>query len=109
MGRRRKPGHHSRVVRPGNNSGPAQAFRFSRPGSTMDLTIISTYRCNSKCQMCYIWKNPTDPREEVSLETLSKLPDGFDNLNVSGGEPTLRRDLGELVELLYPKARILEI
>jgi len=75
----------------------------------MDLTIISTYRCNSRCQMCYIWKNPTDPREEVSLETLSKLPGGFDNLNVSGGEPTLRRDLGELVQLLYPKARILEI
>jgi Fe-coproporphyrin III synthase len=75
----------------------------------MDLTIISTYRCNSKCQMCYIWKNPTDHKEEVSLETLSKLPGGFDNLNVSGGEPTLRRDLGELVELLYPKARILEI
>jgi MoaA/NifB/PqqE/SkfB family radical SAM enzyme len=75
----------------------------------MDLTIISTYRCNSKCQMCYIWKNPTDQKEEVSLETLSKLPGGFDNLNVSGGEPTLRRDLAELVELLYPKARILEI
>jgi Fe-coproporphyrin III synthase len=75
----------------------------------MDLTVISTYRCNSKCQMCYIWKNPTDQKEEVSLETLSKLPGGFDNLNVSGGEPTLRRDLPELVELLYPKARILEI
>src|SRR5579863_680429 len=75
----------------------------------MDLTIISTYRCNSRCQMCYIWKNPTDPREEVTLETLSKLPGGFDNLNVSGGEPTLRRDLHEIVDLLYPKARILEI
>jgi Fe-coproporphyrin III synthase len=75
----------------------------------MDLTIISTYRCNSKCQMCYIWKNPTDQKEEVSLETLAKLPGGFDNLNVSGGEPTLRRDLPELIDLLYPKARILEI
>ena len=75
----------------------------------MDLTIISTYRCNSRCQMCYIWQNPTDPREEVTLETLAKLPNGFDNLNVSGGEPTLRRDLGEVIDLLYPKARILEI
>jgi MoaA/NifB/PqqE/SkfB family radical SAM enzyme len=75
----------------------------------MDITIISTYRCNSRCQMCYIWKNPTDPKEEVSIETLSKLPRGFDNLNVSGGEPTLRRDLSELVDELYPKARILEI
>jgi MoaA/NifB/PqqE/SkfB family radical SAM enzyme len=75
----------------------------------MDLTIISTYRCNSRCQMCYIWKNPTDQREEVSLETLAKLPGGFDNLNVSGGEPTLRRDLAELVDLVYPKARVMEI
>lgn len=75
----------------------------------MDLTIISTFRCNSKCQMCYIWKNPTDPREEVSLETLSKLPGGFDNLNVSGGEPTLRTDLHELIDVVYPKARITEI
>jgi MoaA/NifB/PqqE/SkfB family radical SAM enzyme len=75
----------------------------------MDLTIISTFRCNSKCQMCYIWKNPTEPKEEISLETLSKLPGGFDNLNVSGGEPTLRKDLHELIDLVYPKARVVEI
>lgn len=59
--------------------------------------------------MCYIWQNPTDPREEISPATLSGLPDGFDNLNISGGEPTLREDLAELVEVLHPKARVLEI
>jgi len=75
----------------------------------MDLTVISTYRCNSKCQMCHIWKNPTLPKEEVTLETLQKLPGGFDNLNVSGGEPTLRKDLHELADELYPKARVMEI
>ncbi len=75
----------------------------------MDLTIISTFRCNSRCQMCYIWQNPTEPKEEISLETLSKLPGGFDNLNVSGGEPTLRKDLHEVIDLVYPKARIVEI
>jgi MoaA/NifB/PqqE/SkfB family radical SAM enzyme len=75
----------------------------------MDLTVISTYRCNSRCQMCYIWQNPTVAKEEVKAETLAKLPDGFDNLNISGGEPTLRRDLAELVDVLYPKARITEI
>ena len=75
----------------------------------MDLTVISTYRCNSRCAMCYIWKHPTLPDEEVSIATLAQLPGGFDNLNVSGGEPTLRKDLPELIDALYPKARIMEI
>lgn len=59
--------------------------------------------------MCHIWKNPTLPKEEVSIETLSKLPGGFDNLNVSGGEPTLRTDLAEVIDEVYPKARVVEI
>lgn len=75
----------------------------------MDLTVIPTFRCNSRCQMCYIWKNPTEPKLEVTADTLAKLPGGFDNLNLSGGEPTLRRDLATLVDVLYPKARIMEI
>jgi Fe-coproporphyrin III synthase len=75
----------------------------------MDVSVISTYRCNSKCSMCYIWQNPTDPREEISLATLAKLPSGIDNLNVSGGEPTLRNDLPEIVDLLYSKAKCFEI
>jgi MoaA/NifB/PqqE/SkfB family radical SAM enzyme len=75
----------------------------------MDFTVISTYRCNSKCSMCYIWQNPTHPADEISIKTLQKVPFGIDNLNITGGEPTLRNDLFEMVEILYPKARKLEI
>ncbi len=75
----------------------------------MDLTIITTYRCNSRCSMCHAWQNPSLPEEEISLATLDKLPDGVDHLNLTGGEPTLRSDLLEIVELLHPKARKLEI
>lgn len=75
----------------------------------MDLSVILTYRCDSRCSMCYIWQNPTVPRHEVSLDTLAKLPGGFDHLNLTGGEPTLRTDLMEVVDLLYPKACHLEI
>ena len=75
----------------------------------MDLSVITTYRCNSKCQMCYIWKNPTLPKEEISPNLLSKLPNGFDNVNITGGEPTLREDLLEICDVLNPKAKTLEI
>lgn len=75
----------------------------------MDCSVILTYRCDSRCSMCYIWKNPTQPDAEVTLETLEKLPGGFDFLNVTGGEPTLRKDLADVVDLLYPKTNVLEI
>jgi MoaA/NifB/PqqE/SkfB family radical SAM enzyme len=75
----------------------------------MDVAVILTYRCNSKCSMCHIWQNPTHPQEEVTLETLSKIPDGVDFLNLTGGEPTLREDLHEIVDLLHPKAMKVEI
>lgn len=75
----------------------------------MDLSIILTYRCDSKCSMCYIWKYPTLPHEEISIKTIEKLTGKFDNLNLTGGEPTLRKDLLDIVDVVYPKARITEI
>lgn len=75
----------------------------------MDLSVILTYRCQSRCSMCHIWQHPTLPAEEVTPATLAKLPAGFDYLNLTGGEPTLRADLEEIVDLLHPKTRQLEI
>lgn len=75
----------------------------------MDVCVILTYRCNSKCSMCYVWQNPSKSEEEVSLNTLKKIPSGIDYLNLTGGEPTLRSDLADIVDLLYPKAMTLEI
>jgi len=75
----------------------------------MDLTVITTYRCNSHCSTCNIWMHPTRPADEISLDILEKIPSGIDNLNITGGEPTLRTDLAEIVSLLHPKARKLEI
>jgi Fe-coproporphyrin III synthase len=75
----------------------------------VDIAIILTYRCNSKCSICNIWRNPSLPKEEVSLETLAKLPNNFGTINLTGGEPTLRQDLEGIVGLLYPKTKKLEI
>ncbi len=75
----------------------------------MDCSVILTYRCNSRCSTCSIWQHPTLPREEVSLRTLDKIPRGIANLNLTGGEPTLREDLADIVDLLHPRAAKLEI
>jgi MoaA/NifB/PqqE/SkfB family radical SAM enzyme len=59
--------------------------------------------------MCYVWQNPSRSKDEISLKTLEKIPPGICYLNLTGGEPTLRQDLMEIVDLLYPKADTLEI
>ncbi len=75
----------------------------------MDLSVITTYRCDSRCSMCHIWKNPTHPDHEIDIDTLRKLPGGFDYLNITGGEPTIRKDLIDICRTLRPKTRTLEI
>lgn len=71
-------------------------------------SLIVTYRCNAKCQMCEIWKHPTDPPEEIDPKYYEKLPDGL-RINITGGEPTLRSDIDEIFKILYPKAHLLEL
>jgi len=38
----------------------------------LDLSLIVTYRCDSRCSMCNIWKNPTHPDYELDIATLEK-------------------------------------
>jgi len=66
----------------------------------MDASIITTYRCPMKCMMCNIWDNPTDPKKEISARDLEKMPD-VNITNITGGEPLIREDLEELVEVIF--------
>jgi len=70
----------------------------------MEAAIITTYRCNCKCQTCNIWKYPTRVEEEVSPVVMDKLPLlGF--CNITGGEPFLRDDIREIIAIVRKKAR----
>ena len=66
-------------------------------------TVIVTYRCNARCTMCNRYKAPSKPEEEISIETIKKLPKMYFT-NITGGEPFIREDLPEIVEELYKKS-----
>jgi len=63
-----------------------------------------TFRCNSRCQMCNIWKTP-DTIEEIDL---LKIEEVFSNhlfkrveeVVLHGGEPTLRKDIKNIYEIV---------
>jgi len=54
--------------------------------------------------MCNIWQSPTTPAEEFRPEILEKLPD-LNFANITGGEPFLREDIGEIVRILKRRSR----
>lgn len=55
------------------------------------------------CKMCNIWANPTDGREEITPETLLRLPQ-LKFINLTGGEPFVRTDLEEIVRVCYTRS-----
>ena len=75
------------------------------PNSVKKLngTVIVTYRCNARCNMCNRYKEPSRPEAELTIETIKKLPQMYFT-NITGGEPFIREDLKEIVRELYKKS-----
>lgn len=66
-----------------------------------------TYACNARCQMCNIWQNPT--KDLLPPQEYAKLPRSLKTINVTGGEPFLRKDLVEVIRAIHsvvPDARL---
>lgn len=66
-------------------------------------TVIVTYRCNARCNMCNRYKKPSKPEEELTIETIKKLPPMYFT-NITCGEPFIREDLADIVRELYKKS-----
>lgn len=69
-------------------------------------SIIVTYRCNARCQMCNIWKYPSE--KEIGPGIYAKLP-LMKTVNVTGGEPFLGEDLEEIINILKKRTKRLVI
>jgi MoaA/NifB/PqqE/SkfB family radical SAM enzyme len=70
----------------------------------LQASVIVTYRCNAKCNMCDVWHHPSRQSEEVGLDVYDRLPPMFFT-NITGGEPFIRQDLPAIVELLRTKTQ----
>ena len=66
-------------------------------------TVIVTYRCNARCNMCNRFKAPSKPEEEITVEAIKKLPEMYFT-NITGGEPFIREDLKDIIRELYKKS-----
>jgi cyclic pyranopterin phosphate synthase len=87
---------------------------LGRPLKNLRLSV--TDRCNLRCSYCmpeaeYVWL----PRQDLlQYEEMSALIDvfsraGVDKIRITGGEPLLRRDLPQLVEMIARKPAIRDL
>ena len=82
-------------------------YYMSKCRLPIDCVLAITYNCNARCVMCDIWRIQGFP--ELPVAEFAKLPPTLRDINISGGEPFLRRDLPEIVAVLAkacPKARL---
>lgn len=67
-------------------------------GRPYKLSLLATKGCNLRCQICSLWQNENTV---LRLDEVRRLWDAFRVkpcwVNVSGGEPTLNRELGEIL------------
>ena len=70
----------------------------------MEGIIGVTYRCNARCVMCNTWQFPTRSEEEIKPAVLEKLP-VLRFANITGGEPFLRDDIEEIVQIVKKKSK----
>jgi len=67
------------------------------------LIFFVTSRCNSKCRTCFYWEelNARDDLTFAEIERISETMPRFREIWLSGGEPTLREELVEVLALFY--------
>ncbi|MGD8413336.1 MAG: radical SAM protein, partial [Candidatus Latescibacterota bacterium] len=73
----------------------------------VDAVIAVTYRCQARCRMCSIWQ--IKEHHDVPPAVYEKIPTTLNDVNISGGEPFLRKDLSDIVATVHarvPRARM---
>ncbi|MEW6097198.1 MAG: radical SAM protein [bacterium] len=77
-----------------------------KPANPITLTFSVTNMCQSKCKTCKIWElylnKPELKEKELKLDEIEKIFKSMGHIyffNISGGEPFLRKDLPDIVDL----------
>jgi MoaA/NifB/PqqE/SkfB family radical SAM enzyme len=73
-----------------------------------DAVFAITYKCNSRCVMCDIWR--IREHHDVPAEVYLKVPKTLRNVNISGGEPFLNPDIVHIIRNIKhvcPRAKLI--
>ena len=75
------------------------------------LILFINSICNQKCEHCFYWRN-LNRRDDLTTEELFALSNSLgriENLNLSGGEPFLRPEFGEICRHFIRQNKVRQI
>lgn len=81
-----------------------------RPPSPNRVVLDVTRRCNLRCRMCHTWRAPSDG--ELTLHEIDALLRGLPRLvwlDVTGGEPFVRRDIEAVLAAAIERPPALQV
>lgn len=79
-------------------AGAAMAGSVRRPAAPWKLTLATTWLCNHRCSHCRIWeRRPQGELTTAELERLFARNPSLRWLDLTGGEPTTRSDLPDVI------------
>lgn len=84
---------HLRLTRQAGKSGEGETPPF--------LVLFINSICNLTCEHCFYWRN-LNQRSDLTFDELKALSEDLgpiENLNLSGGEPFIRKDFAEIVRM----------
>lgn len=87
------------------------AKSYRRPPTPPFLVLFVNSICNMKCEHCFYWRSLNQKTDMTRDEIFALSSDlgKIENLNLSGGEPFLRQDLGEICRRFIQKNDVRQI
>lgn len=86
--------------------------RMSSKRKLESVFLFVTGRCNAKCTMCFYASEMEKKEPDLTFAEIQKLSETagqFNRLWLSGGEPTLREDLPEIIEMFYKNNQVKDV
>src|SRR5688572_16043979 len=84
---------------------------YQKQPSPPFLILFINSICNQKCEHCFYWRN-LNRKDDLSKEELFELSrqlGRIENLNLSGGEPFLRPEFGEICRQFIQQNKVRQI
>ncbi len=102
------------MKKPGTGQRIARQLRLTRSaltpvdgGTPPFLVLFINSICNLACDHCFYWRD-LNQRDDLTFEELVRLSEDLgplENLNLSGGEPFIRKDFADDRAHLHPQQR----